>query len=335
MAIRHFGTLPDGTRIEEVTIRADGISASIISWGAVIRNVLLDGSHSVVLGFDRLEHYLAHSPYFGALVGRCANRIAEGRFDLDGVTYQLSLNEGGRTHLHGGPQGFAHQPWQVDEVAGDMVSLRLLSPDGAEGYPGQVEVTCRYQLADRQLIITLEGRTDRPTVLNLAGHSYFNLEGAADTLGHLLEIPASHYTPTDGRLIPTGEIAPVENTALDFRTARPVLHENQGERFAYDHNFIIDQAPSPQPRFAARLVGPATGICLEVWSTEPGLQLYDGGKLDVPVPGLDGRTYGPNAGLCLEAQRFPDAINHPNFGNVVLRPGETYRQVTEYRFSQR
>ena len=335
MTIRHFGTLPDGTRIEEVDIRADGISASIISWGAVIRNVRLDGSHSVVLGFDRLEHYLAHSPYFGALVGRCANRIANGRFDLDGVTYQLDLNEGGRTHLHGGSQGFAHQPWQIDEVAEDMVSLRLLSPDGAEGYPGQVEVTCRYQLADRQLIITLEGRTDRPTILNLAGHTYFNLEGKGDTLGHLLEIPATHYTPTDGRLMPTGEIAPVENTPLDFRVARPVQYRHQGERFAYDHNFIMGLEPSPQPRFAARLVGPTTGTCLEVWSTEPGLQLYDGGKLNVPVPGLDGRTYGPNAGLCLEAQRFPDAINHPNFGHVVLRPGETYRQATSYRFSRR
>lgn len=335
MAIRNFGALPDGTQIDEVNIQADGISASIISWGAVIRNVCLDGSHSVVLGFDRLEHYLVHSPYFGALVGRYANRIAHGRFDLDGATYQLSLNEGGRTHLHGGPQGFAHQPWQIDDLAEDMVSLRLLSPDGAEGYPGQVDVTCRYQLAGRRLIVALEGRTDRPTILNLAGHSYFNLEGTGDTLGHLLEIPATHYTPTNEWLIPTGEIAAVENTPLDFREARPVLHLIQGRRFAYDHNFIIGTAPSPEPRFAARLTGPVTGIRLEVWSTEPGLQFYDGGKLNVPVPGLNGRTYGPNAGLCLEAQRFPDAINHANFGNVILRPGETYRQVTEYRFSRR
>ncbi|MDY0882742.1 aldose epimerase family protein [Dongia soli] len=334
MAIRKFGTLPDGTRIQEIDIQADGISASIISWGAVIQKLVLDGSHSVVLGFNCLEHYLAHSPYFGALVGRCANRIAHGRFDLDGVTYQLSLNEGGRTHLHGGLQGFAHQAWQIDEMATDMVSLRLRSPDGAEGYPGQVEVTCRYQLADRRLVITLEGRTDRPTILNLAGHSYFNLEGTGDTLGHLLEIPASYYTPADERLIPTGEIATVENTPLDFRKERPVLHSTASGRFAYDHNFVIGRAPSAEPRLAARLTGPATGICLEVWSTEPGLQFYDAGKLNVPVPGLNGEIYGPNAGLCLEAQRFPDAINQPNFGNVILRPGETYRQVTEYRFFQ-
>ncbi|HVJ42621.1 MAG TPA: aldose epimerase family protein [Dongiaceae bacterium] len=328
-----FGQLDDGSVIEEVVIADGDLEVSIISWGAVIRDLRYRGE-TRVLGFDRLEDYVSASPYFGCIAGRYANRIADGRFMLDGKTYQLDLNEGGRTHLHGGAKGFAKLPWQVMEATADSVLLRLVSPDGDQGYPGQVTATCRYRIENGEtLSLTLEATTDRPTVINLAAHSYFNLDGTPDTLSHELAIAADHYTPVDGRLIPTGELRAVAGTAFDFRQARPVRFDAEGGRQAYDHNFVVARTSSATPRPVATLIGPESRTRMEVLSTEPGVQFYDGAKLAVNVPGLQGRRYGANAGLCLEPQRFPDTPNHPQFGSAVLRPGETYRQLTRYRFS--
>ena len=330
---KHFGKLDDGSEIEEITLGDGDLKASIISWGAVIRDLRYRGE-TRVLGFDRLDHYLTASPYFGCIAGRYANRIADGRFTLDGKSYQLDLNEGGRTHLHGGAKGFAKLPWQVMEASGDSVLLRLISPDGDQGYPGTVTATCRYRIENGDtLSLTLEARTDRPTIINLAAHSYFNLDGTADTLSHELEIAAAHYTPVDARLIPTGELRGVAGTPFDFLSARAVRLETATGRQAYDHNFVIAREASPTPRPVATLTAPKSRTRMEVLSTEPGVQFYDGAKLAVNAPGLEGRTYGANAGLCLEPQRFPDTPNHPEFGSATLRPGETYRQVTVYRFS--
>jgi aldose 1-epimerase len=326
---RVFGKLGDGTEIDEVVITAGELSVSIISWGAVIRDLRYRGQ-SRTLGFERLEDYPAHSPHCGAIAGRYANRIAEGRFTLDGTNYQLDRNEGGRNHLHGGTKAFGKRPWQIIEASNDSVTLQLVSADGEAGYPGQVTATCRYQVTDdNALTLTLEAITDRATIINLAGHSYFNLDGSADILSHELQINADHYTPVDQYLIPTGEISTVAGTPFDFRQLRAVKSETQ----AYDHNFVLNTPANATPRTIATVIGPASRTRLDVESTEPGVQFYDAAKLNVPVPGLHGRRYGPHGGLALEAQRFPDTPNHPNFGSAVLRPSETYRQITCYRFS--
>jgi aldose 1-epimerase len=330
---RVFGKLSDGHEIEEITLAAGDLRVAIITWGAVIRDLSYLGE-SRVLGFDRLDHYLSHSPYFGAIAGRYANRIAEGRFTLDGVTYQLDRNDHGRGHLHGGVKGFAKLPWQVVDVADDSVTLRLISPDGDQGYPGQVTATCRYVVgADNSLTLELGATTDKPTIVNLAAHSYFNLDGSADILSHDLQIAADHYTPVDEHLIPTGEIRAVAGTPFDFRSLRSVRLEGPTGRQAYDHNFAITAPASHAPRRIATLTSLAGRTRMDVLSTTPGVQFYDGAKLQIPVPGLHGRTYGANAGLCLEPQFFPDTPNKPQFGNATLRPGVSYRQVTSYRFS--
>ncbi|HEX9448639.1 MAG TPA: aldose epimerase family protein [Dongiaceae bacterium] len=333
-AIRNiFGQLADGSEIEEIILQAGDLKASILSWGAVIRDLKYRGM-SRVLGFDRFDHYVTHSPYFGSLVGRYANRIAEGRFTLDGIPYQLDRNEKGIGHLHGGSAGFAKRPWHVVEAKADSVLLRLVSPDGDQGYPGEISVTCRYSIiAGNGLRLELTATTDRTTICNLATHSYFNLDGTPDILAHELGIAADHYTPVDERLIPTGEIRDVAGTAFDFRVTRPVLLRTATGRQAYDHNFVIARDRASAPREIARLIGPTSKTVMKVRSTEPGVQFYDGAKLHVPVPGSDGRLYGANAGLCLEPQLFPDTPNQPAFGSAVLRPGETYRQITEYDFA--
>jgi aldose 1-epimerase len=328
-----FGRLADGTEIDEVTLRAGDLTASIISWGAVIRDLTYRGT-SRVLGFDRLDHYVAHSPYFGSLVGRYANRISNGRFTLDGTTYQLERNDKGVGHLHGGSHSFGKRPWQLVDAGIDWALLRLISVDGDQHYPGQIEITCRYSIHNGcGLRLEVTGKSDRATLCNLATHSYFNLDGTPDILSHEISIAADHYTPVDERLIPTGEIRPVAGTTFDFRMPRPVMLQTASGRQAYDHNFVIARERATAPREIARLIGPRSKTVMTTHSTEPGLQFYDGAKLNVPVPGLDGRLYGANAGLCLEPQLFPDTPNRPDFGNAVLRPGETYRQITEYRFA--
>lgn len=336
MSSSNFGVLPDGTEIVEATLAAGDLTVRVISLGAIVRDVRLGGAaHPLVLGFDRLQDYLDHSPYFGAVVGRSANRIAGGRFTLDGAAVQLSRNERGTTHLHGGFVGFDRRPWRLVAQDATSVVFALSASDGEEGYPGCVQVLVRYSVEPpATLRMEAEARTDRPTLMNLAHHSYFNLDGSPDILDHRLRIFADEYTPVDGDKIPTGELAPVAGSDYDFRSLRPIRWMRGPDRLTYDLNYAPAMSSAAVPRPMVRLESPLSRIALDVASTEPGVQFYDGYLLGVPVPGLDGRRYGPCAGCCFEPQRFPDAPNHPGFPSSVLRPGETYRQLSRFSFSR-
>lgn len=334
-ATHRFGSYA-GTDILEIAIRSDaGAEAKIITYGAAVRDLLVpatSGPQRVVLGFDRLEHYLEHSPYFGATPGRFANRIGHGRFSLDGLAYEVDRNDHGQ-HLHGGSRGFGVRPWLV--VASDprSVTLAIVSEDGDMGFPGRVIATCTYRLLEpATLHVAFTATTDKATPVNLAHHSYFNLDGSSDILGHHLMIAADFYTPTDEALIPTGAILPVADTPYDFRIDRPLRFETPAGPFHYDTNFVLRSAA--MLGHAATAWSPRSGVTLEAWTTEPGLQLYDSARLAIPVPGLGGSTYGAYAGFCLEAQLFPDSVNKPHFPSTILRPGEVYRQTTEYRFGR-
>jgi aldose 1-epimerase len=285
-----------------------------------------------VLGLNSLADYIAHSPHFGATAGRFANRIANGRFTLDGHVYQLPLNEKGRATLHGGPTGFGKRPWHLEGHDAASVALTLRSADGDNGFPGALEARCVYMLvAPATLRIEMSATTDAPTIVNLAHHSYFNLDGSPDARDHELTINADFYTPLDEDLIPTGEIRSVAGTPYDFRRPRPV---RQPGAPAYDLSFVLPFADAATGLVhAATLRSPRGDLSMQVWTSEPALQFYDAAKLNCPVPGLGGARYGPFAGLCFEAQRFPDSPNRRHFTSAVLRPGERYRQITEYRFS--
>ena len=335
-AARHFGTLPDGTAVEEVVIAGDGLAVTVITFGAVIRDLRLDGvGHPLVLGFDGLDDYVRHSPHFGAVAGRYANRIAGGRLVIDGRTCQLSLNENGRTHLHGGFAGFGKRPWRLVSHDGRSATLAIASPDGDEGYPGRLEAVCGYRIEPGGvLVFEAEATTDAPTVVNLAQQSYFNLDDGADILDHEVTVFADAYTPTDRDKIPTGAIAAVAGTPFDFRVARPIRRIVDGTRFPYDINFAVARQKAAAPRPLARLRSPRSGVVLDVASTEPGVQFYDGAMMKVPVAGLAGRRYAASAGCCFEPQLFPDSPSRPEFPSALLRPGETYRQVTHFSFSR-
>lgn len=330
-----FGHLAGGQTVHAIDIGGPALNARILTYGATLADLAIptgQGPHSVVLGFDRLEDYLAQTAYVGAIAGRCANRIAGGRFTLDGVDHQLSLNENSRTHLHGGVEGFSRKLWSIADAGPSSVTLTLVSPHDEEGYPGEMRTICRYSIEGQTLTLELIAETDRPTLVNLASHAYFNLDGSDTILDHRLTIPASAYTPVDGDLIPSGEIVPVAGTDFDFTTPRPIRSGNP--HTGYDHNFVLSMSPATTPRPAARLEGPQSGIEMEIWTTEPGLQFYDGNFLPLPQPLRGGRQSQRFGGLCLEPQRFPDAIHHPHFAGSVLRPGEIYRQVTQYVFSR-
>ena len=312
---------------------ASGMSASVMTWGAALRDLVVPAGaerRRVVLGFEDPESYRGNPSNLGVIAGRCANRIAGGRFVLDGREYRLPRNEQGRTHLHGGPRGFARQPWRLIESGDTRVLLGLTSPDGDQGYPGGVEATCAYSLAGpATLRVELRARTAAPTLVNLAQHSYFTLAEGARAQDHILSIEADACTPADAHLIPTGAIAAVAGTDCDFRRPRPI---GQAGR-SYDLNYAL-RSGGGELAAAARVVAPARDLAMDLWTTEPGLQFYDGANLKPGgAPGIAGQWHGPHAGLCLEPQRFPDAINHPGFPSPVLRPGEEYLQITEYRFS--
>ena len=328
--------MPDGDDIHEVVIAAGALTVTVITLGAAIRDVRLASvEYPLVLGFDRAEDYLQHSPHFGAVAGRSANRIGRGRFAIDGHPYQVALNENGRHHLHGGFNGFGKRNWRLAGHDAVSVTLAILSPDGEEGYPGKVEATVRYSVeAPGTIRMEAAAVTDAPTLVNLAQHSYFNLDDSPDILNHRVQIYADSYTPTDADNIPTGEVLAVAGSDFDFRALRPIRHTRDGARVVYDKNFAVDRHKSAVPRPHARLVSPNSGVALAVASTEPGLQFYDGVSMNVPVPGLGGRRYGVNGGCCFEPQVFPDAPNHPGFPSSVLRPGETYRQTTTFAFSR-
>ena len=344
-----FGTAPDGSTVELFVVRAGEVELRVMSYGCIIVEIRAPdrSGHvdNIVLGHDSLDGYLGGSPYFGAIVGRYANRIARGCFSLDGIRYQLATNDG-KHHLHGGSRGFDKVNWSgtvVRDPLGAGVAFRHTSVDGDEGYPGTVQVEVRYMLtADGGLIIDYAATTDRETVINLSHHSYFNLGGVAtpDVLAHRLTVHADQFTPVDAALIPTGAFAAVADTPFDFRTSTAVgariadPHEQLSNAGGYDHNFVLRAGTVDGGlAHAASVIEPVTGRALHVHTTEPGLQLYTGNRLDGTIRGAGGVRYGHRSGLCLETQHFPDSPNQPGFPSVVLRPGERYASRTVYTFS--
>ncbi len=296
----------------------------------------------VVLGFNNIDSYL-HNPgerYLGPVVGRYANRIARGQFMLDGVTYQLPLNNNGQT-LHGGLTGLDMVAWNVDEVTDNEIKMSYVSPDGTDGFPGNLTVRMTYTLTPQnEFKIHYEATTDKPTVVNLSHHGLFNLkgEGNGTILDHVVTLNASHITPVDSVLIPTGEIAPVEGTPFDFRTPHAIGEridaDNQQLKNArgYDHNWVVDRKTANEVEWVATVEEPASGRVMEVWSDQPGLQFYSGNFFDGKVTGKYGRTQNFREALALETQKFPDSPNHPNFPSTRLNPGETYTQTCIYKF---
>ena len=335
--------------MREVQLAADNgqIEAGIIELGAAVRDLKVrapDGRmQRVVLGLADPEDYLEHSPNMGAICGRFANRIRDGRFILDGRTYQLPLNQDGKHALHGGgASGFGKSAWTLLHGDPSSAVLSLHSPAGFNGYPGAVTATCRYALVPpATLRVELWAISDAPTVVNLCHHSYFNLDAGTDILDHTLEVRADLMTPVDADLIPDGRVESVAGTPYDFRVPRPVrMIGPDGSRVWYDHNFMLRRdrreasvATGLELAHAATLSSPKSGISMQVWTTEPACQVYDGAKINVAVPGLDRASYGASAGLCLEPQHVPNSPNLPQFPSTVLRPGEVYRQVSEYRFA--
>lgn len=330
-----FGTTRAGDSVRRFTIRGGGLTANIIGWGAAIQDLrLAEHNAPLVLGYDRLESYEKDTAYFGAVVGRYANRIRDGRFTLAGQRHQGDRNFLGKHMLHGGANGFARRPWSVSLHGRDFVTLTLHDPDGSMGFPGALEVTCTYRLKiPGTLTVEFSATAEEPTLCNLSQHSYFNLDdgGAGDVLDHRLMLNAGAYLPVDNEMVPTGEVMPVENTPFDFRQARPLRMEVEGGQLPYDQNFCLSSSRGAL-RQAAWVQGSVSGIEMEVWTTEPGLQLYTAQYVVPAGPGLGGIGYRPFAGLCLEPQIWPDAPNRPYFPQATLLPGEKYHHVTEYRF---
>ena len=330
-----FGHTASGEPVYRVVLRGGGLTAKVITWGAVIQDLRLDGHETpLVLGFEEFASYPVHSSYFGATPGRCANRIDGGRFTLDGKDYQLECNEKGVTHLHGGSDNIAKRNWAIVDQAEDRVVLQIVDPDGRAGYPGNCTVTATYHLqGEGVLSVVYESTTDQTAPVNICQHSYFILDSRDDALGHDIMIAADHYLPTNERQIPTGEVRPVDGTPFDFREMTSMKRFADGQQVLYDHNFCL-AGERAEKRSVALVRSVNSGVSMEVRTTEPGVQFYAAFKLDVPVPGLEGRRYGPFAGFCLETQVWPDSINHLNFPNAVLRPGELLRQETDYVFSK-
>lgn len=347
-----YGTTPEGRAVELFTLRnARGVELCAISYGGIITALRVPDRagrfDDVVLGFDSLGEYLPNPPYFGAIIGRYCNRIADASLPVGGELYALVPNEG-KNQLHGGPCGFDKAVWSAEPHASDegmRVVFSHTSPDGDQGYPGRVEARVSYTLTDRdELVVDYHATTDRPTVVNLTQHSYFNLAGEArnDVLAHELTLRASHFTPVDRALIPTGEIRAVAGTPFDFRAPHAI-----GARIAepdeqlalgggYDQNFVIDRT-GPGLVHAAHVHEPVTGRTLDVHTTQPGVQLYTANSLGASgaLRGKGGRVYSPNAAFCLETQHYPDSPHHPNFPSTVLRPGAVYHERTVYAFGVR
>lgn len=327
-----FGTFEGKPVLQATIFSPAGAVANILNWGAIIRDLqvpLKDGAlQRVVLGFDDFDSYLNQSPYFGALVGRYANRIANGQFKLNGKIIELDRNENGKQTLHGGSGGVSQRLWEIMDWTASSVTLSIHLADGDQGFPGNMKVQCTYAfVADTILRLTVEAVSDAPTVANFAQHSYFNLDGSSDVRDHQLRIYSDAYTPVDADLIPTGYISPVTATAFDFRKERNIGNA-RGD--TYDHNFVLSEPLENGLRPAALLTG-SNGLSMHVFTSEPGLQFYDGAMIP-PLTGLDGARYTPHAGVCLEAQSFPDSPNQPSFPSALLGPGERYQQTTEFRF---
>src|SRR5262252_9415327 len=347
-----FGTMPDGTGVDLFTMtNAHGLEVRVITYGAAIASIRTPDRRGrlddIVTGFDSLDLYLTRSRYFGAVVGRYANRIANARFTLDGHLYELAANNGAN-HLHGGRRGCDKVAWTAtpfDRDGNVGVVLTYVSVDGEEGYPGALNVSVTYTLTSHdELIVDYAATTDKATPINLSNHTYFNLagDGQGTILDHRLTIDADRYTPTDDTQIPTGELAPVAGTPFDFRTPTPIgaridADDEQIRRGkGYDHNFVLNGwgagAANDRPHHAARLVDPASGRTQDAATTEPGLQFYSGNNLDGSAVGKRGHVYARRSSLCLETQHFPDSPSHANFPSTILRPGERYRSRTVFSF---
>ena len=346
-----FCTLADGQTVEAIVLtNGNGMRVRILAYGALVQELTVpgrDGPADVVLGYDGMEGYLKASNYFGASVGRYANRIGAGRFSLGNRTYQLAANDGPNA-LHGGVQGFDKHLWTIADTATDAdgasVTLTYLSPDGEEGYPGALSVSATYRLTEtNELSIEYRATTDAPTIVNLTNHSYFNLAGASagvSILDQVLTIPADAYTPVDATLIPTGEFRPVAGTAFDFRSPIRIgdrIRDGGDEQLrvgrGYDHNWVVSRRPVEGLQLLARMEDPASRRVMEIYSNQPGIQFYSGNFLDGTVTGKGGTIYRMGDGLCLEPQIFPDTPNKPDFGTAELRPGEVYENRIVYRFS--
>jgi aldose 1-epimerase len=341
-----FGTLPDGKQVNQYTLRnSSGMIVKILDFGGIISEIHVPDREGrfadVALGFDTLAPYLQDSPYFGALIGRYGNRIAKGRFTLDGKTWQLPANNGAN-HLHGGDPGFDKVLWTATVEEGGL-ALRYRSVDGEQGYPGNLDVTVVYSLSeDNEIVVRFHAVTDQPTPVNLTQHSYFNLHGVApgtdDILDHLLSIDADRFVPIDAGAIPLGALAPVAGTPFDFRKPRAI-----GERIeqpdkqlqhgiGYDHCWVLNHAGGELAR-AVHVLEPVSGRVLELWTREPGVQFYSGNFLDGSLTGKGGRQYDFRTGFCIEPQHFPDSPNQPAYPNTILRPGEVYATESRFKFS--
>lgn len=343
---RDFGKTPDGQSVELYELSNGRVTAEVITYGAILKSLKVPDRQGkaidVVLGFDDLAGYLGSHPYFGATVGRFANRIAKGSFTLNGKTYTLARNNGPNS-LHGGLKGFDKVVWKAEPVGGPSgpgVKFTYRSPDGEEGYPGNLTVSVTYTItAEDELKLDYAATTDAATPLNLTHHSYFNLAGPASgsILKHELMLAADEYTPVDDTLIPTGALAPVVGTPLDFTNVTPIgsrIEQLKGDPVGYDHNFVI-RGGGKTLTLAARVREPESGRIMEVSTTEPGIQFYTGNFLDGTITGKDGVVYKKHQGFCLETQHFPDSVHHPNFPSTILEPGKTYTQTTIYKFSAR
>ncbi len=337
-----FGKLSDGTPVYSFTLtNSHSASAKVITYGAILNELWMPDRAGkladIVLGFDTLEGYIANRPWFGATVGRVANRIAQGKFSLDGKQYSLEINDP-PNNLHSGSHDLSHVVWQADPVKesdGAAVRFTYHSLNGDEGFPGNLDISVTYTLTNQnELKLNYTAKTDRATPVNLTHHSYFNLDGQPDVLGEILYINANRYTPVNATLIPTGEIVPVQGTPLDFRHPKAIgadIAGMKGNPGGYDHNFVLN-GEAGTLKLAARVFDRSSGREMEVWTTEPGVQFYSGNFLDGSITGKRGVVYGQHSGFCLETQHFPDAVNQPKFPSVILHPGQEYYQETIYRF---
>jgi aldose 1-epimerase len=337
-----FGKLPDGTAIELYTIKNGSLEVSITTFGARVVSILTPDRHgkvaNVALGYDNLESYLADKTYFGSIVGRYGNRLAFGKFSIDGHHYQVPTNDGANS-LHGGPEGFSQLPWTAQEIPGG-VEMTLVSKDGDMGFPGTLTLHVKYTVMHDALHIDYTATTDKATVINVTNHTYFNLagEGSPTILDQHMMLNADAYTPIDAGLIPTGQIAPVEGTPFDFRKSTVIgdrisLPNEQLKRgLGYDHNWVLNGVTG-QVKLAARAVDPSSGRVLTVTTTEPGVQFYSGNFLAAAIPGHEGHAYPKRSGFCLETQHFPDSPNHSNFPSTLLKPGHEFHSTTVFAFT--
>lgn len=339
MQERPWGTLPDGTGVTLYTLDGgEGVTAEIANYGGIIASLRTPDRSGepgeIGLGFETLEGYLAKPNYYGALIGRVANRIRGGRFTLDGKSYNLYTDAKG-IHLHGGKVGFNQKAWTATQE-GKRLRLDYFSPDGEEHYPGNLRATVRYEVKGRELHIEYEATADAPTIVNLTNHEFFNLNGCkSDVLRHELRMQAHNYTPVDSTLLPTGEILPVTGTPMDFTAAKAIGRDLKDIPEGYDHNYVLTRTKPEAGEWLVNVYDPDSGRTLDLATTEPCVQLYIGNFLDGSDVGIGGIAYKHRYGFCLEAQKHPDGVNHENFASPVLRPGETYRQTTIYRFGAR